>query len=115
MRDGRQTIRPRSDGCRTRQSWKVTSNELAFRTPSYAVNRPRHGRARTRHFPMNTPTLGEPRFASTLSHTVNDDIRIPERIEIGAEPGLQFEQAGPRARLFFDPEQTRAGIVTCGG
>src|SRR3954451_11269930 len=64
---------------------------------------------------MQTPTLGEPRFASTLSHTISDDIRIPERIEIGAEPGLQFELAGPRAKLFFDAKQTRAGIVTCGG
>ena len=64
---------------------------------------------------MNTPTLGEPRFASTRSHTISDDLRIPERIEIGAEPGLQFELAGPRAKLFFDPKQTRAGIVTCGG
>jgi len=64
---------------------------------------------------MNTPTLGAPRFASTRSHTVSDDLRIPERIEVGAEPGLQFELAGPRAKLFFDAKQTRAGIVTCGG
>ena len=64
---------------------------------------------------MQTPTLGEPRFVSTRSHTISDDIRIPEHIEIGAEPGLQFELAGPRARLFFDPKQTSAGIVTCGG
>ncbi len=64
---------------------------------------------------MQTPNLGEPRFASTHSHTINDDIRIPERIETGAEPGLQFEHAGPRAKLFFDAKQTRAGIVTCGG
>jgi len=64
---------------------------------------------------MNAPTLGEPRFDSKHSHTISDDIRIPERIEIGADPGLQFELAGPRAKLFFDPEKTRAGIVTCGG
>ena len=64
---------------------------------------------------MNTPTLGEPRFASSYSHTIRDELRIPERIEIGADPGLQFELAGPRAKLFFDPKQTRAGIVTCGG
>ncbi len=64
---------------------------------------------------MNTPTLGEPRFASSRSHTVSDEIRIPERIEIGAELGLQFELAGPRERLFFEPKQSRAGIVTCGG
>src|SRR6476469_9674616 len=66
-------------------------------------------------FPMNTPTLGEARFASKKSHTTSDEVRIPERIEIGADPGIQFELAGPRAKLFFDPKQTRAGIVTCGG
>lgn len=64
---------------------------------------------------MQTPILGEARFASRKSHTISDEIRVPERIEIGAEPGLQFELAGPREKLFFDPKQTRAGIVTCGG
>jgi 6-phosphofructokinase 1 len=64
---------------------------------------------------MQTPTLGEARIASRLSHTVDDNVRIPERIEIGADPGLAFELAGPRAKLFFDPKKTRAGIVTCGG
>jgi 6-phosphofructokinase 1 len=63
---------------------------------------------------MSVPTLGEPRFASANKHTLSD-AHIPERIEIGAEPGLQFELAGPRAKLFFDPRETRAGIVTCGG
>lgn len=64
---------------------------------------------------MNTSTLGQARFASRLSHTISDDVRIPEQIEIGAEPGLQFELAGPREKLFFDSKKTRAGIVTCGG
>ena len=64
---------------------------------------------------METPTLGEARFTSDRSHTVSDDLRISERIEVGAEPGFEFELAGPRAKLFFDAKQTRAGIVTCGG
>jgi 6-phosphofructokinase 1 len=64
---------------------------------------------------MNTPTLGEAHFDSRRSHTISDDVRIPERIEIGADPGLQFELAGPRAKLFFDGTKARAGIVTCGG
>lgn len=64
---------------------------------------------------MNAPTLGPARFDGTRSHTVSDDLRIPEHIAIGAAPGLEFEVAGPRAKLFFDPKATRAGIVTCGG
>jgi 6-phosphofructokinase 1 len=65
---------------------------------------------------MNTPTLGEARFSSRAGrHAVSDEVRIPENIEAGADQGLLFEQAGPRARLFFDRENTRAGIVTCGG
>ena len=65
---------------------------------------------------MNTPNLGTARFDSKASsHTISDDVRIPERIEIGEDPGLAFELAGPRAKLFFDATTTRAGIVTCGG
>jgi 6-phosphofructokinase 1 len=29
--------------------------------------------------------------------------------------GVLFEKAGPRGKLFFDPADTRAAIVTCGG
>ncbi len=64
---------------------------------------------------MITPNLGQPRFTSRFTHTVSDELRVPERIELGAEPGHSFELAGPRAKLFFDPRQTRAAIVTCGG
>jgi len=65
---------------------------------------------------MNAPTLGEPRFLSRAGrHAVRDDIRIPEHIEAGGDPGLLFEIAGPRAKLFFEAEKTRASIVTCGG
>lgn len=64
---------------------------------------------------MQIPTLGSARFPSGKSHVVSDEIRIPERIEVGAEPGELFELAGPRERLFFEPGKARAGIVTCGG
>jgi 6-phosphofructokinase 1 len=44
---------------------------------------------------------------------------VPEQIvrdpQAPPVPELLFELAGPRAKLFFDPKQTRAGIVTCGG
>ena len=64
---------------------------------------------------MQSPTLGEARFPSPIGHQVSDDIRIPERIVPGADPGLLFELAGPREKLFFNPKETMAGIVTCGG
>lgn len=39
---------------------------------------------------------------------------IRRDLAAGREPP-SFEAAGPRERLFFDPAQVRAGIVTCGG
>jgi len=68
---------------------------------------------------MDITVLGEPRFISPVRRTVKENLLLPEEIvkdsKTPASPELFFELAGPRARLFFDPEQTRAGIVTCGG
>ena len=65
---------------------------------------------------MNAPNLGPANFPSRAGrHAVSDDVRIPEHIQVGGDTGLQFELAGPRAKLFFDGGNTRAGIVTCGG
>lgn len=68
---------------------------------------------------MNIAVLGEANYPSPLASAVDDGARVPEHIVLrpGAEcpDGLRFELAGPRARLFFDPAQARAGIVTCGG
>src|SRR4029077_7609782 len=68
---------------------------------------------------MNITFLGEARFPSPVPHTVSEQARIsavivrdptaPKRDEV------LLELAGPRAKLFFDPAKTRAGIVTCGG
>ena len=64
---------------------------------------------------METPSLGPARIDSGLRHTVDDGARIPERVEYASDPGLLFELAGPREKIFFHPRETRAGIVTCGG
>jgi 6-phosphofructokinase 1 len=68
---------------------------------------------------MNITVLGEARFPSPLARWVDDQARVPSRIvrlpgQLAGEEAL-FELAGPRAKLFFDPKATRAGIVTCGG
>jgi 6-phosphofructokinase 1 len=63
-------------------------------------------------------TLGEARYSSPLNRFVSDDGSVPEQIIRGLpvpQPELEFELAGPRSKLFFDPARTRAGIVTCGG
>ena len=77
--------------------------------------------------------LGEPRFDSPLAatlahrkqsqHYVGEDDRVllddtaravlARRAGTGQLPG--FEPGGPRRRIWFDPHQVRAGIVTCGG
>jgi 6-phosphofructokinase 1 len=69
---------------------------------------------------MTIPVLGEPRFASPLRRSVPDGLVVPEHIvrgtpESASECEVLFELAGPRAKLFFNPADTRAGIVTCGG
>jgi 6-phosphofructokinase 1 len=68
---------------------------------------------------MTITTLGEARFASPIANPVSDELRVPCRLVRGApgaaDDSLSFELAGPRARLYFDPPQVRAGVVTCGG
>jgi 6-phosphofructokinase 1 len=46
--------------------------------------------------------------AFTPSDVHWQDGKVPEDM-------LLFEKAGPRQKLFFEPRQTRAAIVTCGG
>lgn len=68
---------------------------------------------------MEITVLGEARYPSPLPYHVSDTARAVFNVVVdpAAEPTeeLRFEVAGPRERLFFDPQKTRAGIVTCGG
>ena len=68
---------------------------------------------------MKIPTLGEACFPSPLDFSVSDVARIP--VHAIFTPGVHptdeilFEIAGPRSKLFFNPRETRAALVTCGG
>ncbi len=67
---------------------------------------------------MEIMNLGEARFSSPISHTVSDQLRIPTKIVRGegqSTGGQEFELAGARSKLYFDPQKTCASIVTCGG
>ncbi len=52
---------------------------------------------------------------------VSDDERVLYRAAVGgladgdADRAASFERAGPRERIYFDPTELRAAIVTCGG
>jgi 6-phosphofructokinase 1 len=68
---------------------------------------------------MNITHLGEAIYDSPITRTISENLRLPERVvhEIDStfDTSLEFELAGPREKLYFDPSKTRAGIVTCGG
>jgi len=79
-------------------------------------------------FDTTITTLGERKFRSplTLSTTFGDGIgnfmpdearvRFQAEINTGMDkPDILFEKSGPRENLFFDPQTTKAAIVTCGG
>ena len=65
--------------------------------------------------PLALNTVGGDR----IGNFVSDRLRVRHQVEIppGApvEAETFFEKAGPRQKIFFDPRQTRAAIVTCGG
>jgi 6-phosphofructokinase 1 len=50
-----------------------------------------------------------------------DRVLLDDTLDMAGRRGLparelpSFEPGGPRSRLFFEPERTRAGVVTCGG
>src|SRR5215472_4840636 len=68
---------------------------------------------------MNIAVLGAARYPSPLKRWVSDSERVPATIvrSVDTRPvdDLLFELAGARENLFFNPPETRAGVVTCGG
>ena len=49
----------------------------------------------------------------TEKHRIRRDIQWSGQTD--SEATVSFEQAGPRERIYFDPQSTSAAIVTCGG
>ncbi len=80
---------------------------------------------------FNIPTLGECRIESPVLaleesgafelHFVKDferilcDDRLPVPAHTDDNPPPALELAGPRRMIYFSPETTKIGIVTCGG
>ena len=73
---------------------------------------------------LGTPQLASPLQLSTqkrdgISDFVPDNARVRFQSEFNTgadlDPALSFEKAGPRQKIFFNPSQTTAAIITCGG
>ncbi len=68
---------------------------------------------------MSITKLGEARYDSPVSFSGSDEVFMPAEIQWHGgnvpEELILFEKAGPRKKVFFDPKNTRAAIVTCGG
>ena len=68
---------------------------------------------------MTIPRLGEAVHPSPVPFSIDENTHIPAEVQWpgGQVPAglMLFEKAGPRKKLFFDPQRTRAAIVTCGG
>ncbi len=68
-------------------------------------------------------TLGPCEYESPLvvkgRHFVDEAVRVRVKRHIGDAPPetgeLSFEEAGPRRKIFFNPAETTAAFVTCGG
>lgn len=58
-------------------------------------------------------------YGDGVGNYVSDETRVRHTVEITGKgmdaPEMLLEKAGPRAHLFFAPQNTRAAIVTCGG
>jgi 6-phosphofructokinase len=68
---------------------------------------------------LKVTQLGECRFESPIRQKSVSPSYVPEMVE-WPEPAVPnsirfLEVAGARSKIFFDPKETRAGIVTCGG
>lgn len=76
-------------------------------------------------FDFSVSSLGDCRYESPVRGRGfvedSDQIVFARRVKdirgllAGAARFPAFQMAGPRAKIFFDPAHTRAGIVTCGG
>jgi 6-phosphofructokinase 1 len=72
---------------------------------------------------LDSPLRALVESRTTTVHYVAEDDRVlfHDTVELVKATGLApadlpgFEPAGPRRRIFFDPTQLQAGIVTCGG
>ncbi|MCA9589110.1 MAG: ATP-dependent 6-phosphofructokinase [Myxococcales bacterium] len=66
--------------------------------------------------PLGLSTVPDDEVPDYTEDGVRISFEIEHRLSEAEEDRTpSFEKAGPREKIFFEPERTRAGIVTCGG
>lgn len=77
---------------------------------------------KTSPFDTTIATLGVCKVDNPLPycHYIDDRKRLPlylsaEYIDGAQNQTCEFEEAGPRQKIYFDPPKTKCAIVTCGG
>ncbi|CAO1945033.1 unnamed protein product [Urochloa humidicola] len=63
------------------------------------------------------PLQDHPAYSTVKQYFVNADDTVPEKVVVqkNSPRGVHFRRAGPRQRVYFEPEGVKACIVTCGG
>uniref|UniRef100_A0ACD5VJR6 Uncharacterized protein n=1 Tax=Avena sativa TaxID=4498 RepID=A0ACD5VJR6_AVESA len=63
------------------------------------------------------PLQDHPAYSTVKQYFVNADDTVPEKVVVQKDSlrGVHFRRAGPRQRVYFEPEDVKACIVTCGG
>ncbi|KAF7023567.1 hypothetical protein CFC21_036057 [Triticum aestivum] len=63
------------------------------------------------------PLQDHPAYSTVKQYFVNADDTVPEKVVVqkNSPCGVHFRRAGPRQRVYFEPEDVKACIVTCGG
>lgn len=91
--------------------------------------KPEHPSDEAKPLELSIKKIGLPTIQSPLSDLKHFDLKdtiyvsdktdrviLDSRVNIKEYPEVKsFERAGPRSKIFFDPEDVKAGIVTCGG
>uniref|UniRef100_A0A0E0JIG0 ATP-dependent 6-phosphofructokinase n=2 Tax=Oryza punctata TaxID=4537 RepID=A0A0E0JIG0_ORYPU len=63
------------------------------------------------------PLQDHPAYSTVKQYFVNADDTVPEKVVVQKDSprGVHFRRAGPRQRVYFESEDVKACIVTCGG
>ncbi|XP_072980073.1 ATP-dependent 6-phosphofructokinase 6-like [Typha angustifolia] len=63
------------------------------------------------------PLQDNPAYSVVKQYFVNPDDTVAQKIVVhdSSPTGTHFRRAGPRQKVYFEPDEVRACIVTCGG